>query len=237
MLAILKNKFAHEIHAYVSPHLECCVGSSPQVHNNRSLAGTSPGAPRECSRYRTNMINRWLYTIRERFTAEIQPRFQSYQSFSGFTAITELVTLDSMMCPEVIDELVDEDWHHNVYEDFRTSLFRDLDYLLSRGPLDRSRHQIVAIRERPDGSESIPSGFERCGHDIMDSYFGNSTLTNCGPVPEAFNPTDVNTYGLIDDRNTAYAIRDKMRILQPDDPHLGACEVWLLARRLPNVRS
>jgi O-antigen/teichoic acid export membrane protein len=30
-------------------------------------------------------------------------------------------------------------------------------------------------------------------------------------------------------------IRDTMRNLQPDDSHLGSCEVWLVARRLPNT--
>ncbi len=68
----------------------------------------------------------------------------------------------------------------------------------------------------------------------MDSYLGNSTLINCGPIAEAFRPSEVNQFGLIDDREKAFAIRDTMRKLQPDDPHLGSCEVWLLARRVPN---
>lgn len=180
------------------------------------------------------MMITWLYTIRSRFTADTQPGFQKYQEFSWFWDITELVTLDSIMCRQLIDDLVEEDWEHNVHKDFRLYLFRDLDYLLSRKKLDRSRHQIFAICERPDGTEAIPDGFERCGHDIVDSYIGNSTLTNCGPIPLAFKPTDVNTYGLIDDRELAYGIRDKMRNLKPNDPHLGACEVWLVARRLPD---
>jgi len=180
-------------------------------------------------------MSEWLYTLRERLTSEMTSRFDDYRSFSGFTAITELVTLDSMMCPDLITELSTEDWSRNVQEDFRTELFYDSNYLLSRQPLDRSKHQIIAACEHPEGTEIVPTGFVFCGHDIMDSYFGNSTLTNCGPIPEAFNPTDVNGYGLIDNRDTAFRIRDTMRKLQPDDPHLGACDVWLLARRLLNV--
>jgi len=177
----------------------------------------------------------WLYTIRERLTSTPKQRFDSYRAFSGFSHITELVTLDSMMCPDLVDELRNEDWEHNVQKDFRTELFRDADYLLSRQPLDASKHQLFAALECPPAEVVVPRGFTICGHDIMDSYFGNSTLTNCGPIPEAFKPTEVNELGLIDDRDRAFAIRDTMRKLQPDDPHLGACEVWLLARRLPNV--
>jgi hypothetical protein len=139
------------------------------------------------------------------------------------------------MCPDLIDELRTEDWDHNVQEDFRTELFRDANYLLSRQPLDASKHQLIAALECPPAGLVIPNGFTVCGFDIMDSYFDNSTLTNCGPLPEAFTPTEVNNLGLIDDRDRAFAIRDSMRTLQPDDPHLGDCEVWLLARRLPNV--
>jgi hypothetical protein len=43
----------------------------------------------------------------------------------------------------------------------------------------------------------------------------------------------VNRWGLLDDCQHAYAIRDRMRHLQPDDPHLQACEVWHIARKLP----
>ena len=177
----------------------------------------------------------WLYTIRERLTANPQPRLDDYRAFSGFHHITELVTLDLMMCPDLVDELRIEDWEYNVQEDFRTELFRDSSYLLSRQRLDASKHQLIAVLECPPAKFVVPNGFTICGYDIMDSYFGNSTLTNCGPIPEAFKPTDVNDFGLIDDRDNAFAIRDKMRALQPDDDHLGACEVWLLARRLQNV--
>ncbi|GAA5504606.1 hypothetical protein [Novipirellula caenicola] len=176
----------------------------------------------------------WLYTLRERFTPDLTDRWDRYRHFSGFHDIAELVTLDSMMCPDVITELRDDDWQYNVHEDFRTELFRDGDYLLNRQPLDPLLHQLIAAHEHPDGSESIPAGFTFCGYDIMDSYFGNSTLTNCGPIPEAFTAEDVNRYGLVQDLAAALRIRDAMRKQEPDDPHLGQCEVWLVAQRIPN---
>jgi hypothetical protein len=177
-------------------------------------------------------MSEWLYTIRERCTPETQEGWEGYLAFSGFKHITELVTLDSIMCPDIITDLIDEDWSHNVQEDFRIAFFRDSEYLMDRQPLDPLRHQLLAILECPDRSKSVPLGFTRCGFDIMDSYLGNSTLTNCGPIPEAFDPSTVNTFGLLSDGETAIEVRDKMRRQRPVDSHLGDCEVWLIARRL-----
>lgn len=178
-------------------------------------------------------MSQWLFTLRERFRPGISAGWDKYLSFSQFAHIRELVTLDSIMCPQVITELCDEDWNHNVHEDYRTHLFRNADYLLTRPPVDPRRRQVLAIRERPDGAEAVPPGFARCGFDIVDAFNDISCLTNCGPIPEAFAPSQVNDYGLLPDVETARAVRDAMRRLQPEDPHLGQCEVWLIARHNP----
>jgi len=179
-------------------------------------------------------MTKWLFTIRERLTPHMSDRWNGYCDFSGFHAIDELVTLDSMMCPDIITDYCDEDWEHNIQEDYRTGLFRNADYLQRRQVLDPMLHQLIAAYEHPTGSETVPNGFTRCGYDIMDSYFGNSTLTNCGKIPDAFSPDDVNRFGLISDLNDALNIRNTLRKLQPDDPHLGECDVWLLGQQLPN---
>lgn len=56
---------------------------------------------------------RWLFTLRERLTPAMTVRWNGYRHFSGFHDIEELVTLDSMMCPDIITELRD-DWKYNV---------------------------------------------------------------------------------------------------------------------------
>ena len=177
-------------------------------------------------------MSEWLYTIRERCTPETLKGWKDYIAFSGFTHITELVTLDCIMCPVVIRDLVDEDWNHNIQEAYRIFFFRNAEYLLRRPPLDPVRHHLLALVECPDGTESVPVGFTPCGFDIVDSSFGNSTLTNCGPLPEAFDPSAVNTFGLLSDVQTAMEVRDKIRQQRPDDWHCCACEVWQVARRL-----
>ncbi len=174
----------------------------------------------------------WLFTLRKRFTLSESSRWDGYRRFSGFCDIAELVTLDGMMCPDIVRPLRDADWQHNVHEDFRTTLFYNAEYLINRQPIDSSSNQLLAVYECPDGSEVIPEGFTVCGYDIMDSEFGNSTLTNCGPIPATFAPQDVNRYGLVSDLSDALIIRDAMHKLQPDDPHLGDCKVWLVARRI-----
>lgn len=184
---------------------------------------------------REPQMSNWMFTIRERMTAN-REGFRRFQKFAGF-ANSEIVTLDSMLCSEVITELRDEDWEHNIHEDSLFCFFRDPKYLMQRQPLDTSKHQIVALFQPADSLATCPADFELCGHDIMDSHFGNSTLTNCGPIPEAFTSTDTNEFGLIDEYDKAVQVRDKMRALQPNDPHLGKCEVWLIARMLLNNSS
>ncbi|QDT56419.1 hypothetical protein Pan44_44730 [Caulifigura coniformis] len=159
--------------------------------------------------------------------------WQGVHAFAGFLNVDEVVTLDSILCPDVVSDLSDEDWNHNVHKDFRIFLFRDPAYLTARQPLDPTCHQLLAVLERPQISDNVPRGFARCGFDIVDSCVGNSTLTNCGPIPEMFDPSIVNELGLIADLPTALEVRDRMRKLSPNDDHLGACEVWLIARRLP----
>ena len=175
----------------------------------------------------------WLYTLRQRFTSSPQEAWDSYRSFSGFAHIEELITLDFLMCPNLVTELIDEDWDHNVNEDFRITLFRDPGYLRRRMPFDPDRHQILALKEHPAESEVLPEGAMWCGFDLLDSYCNISTLTNCGPAPEVFQPSEVNRWGLIDDWQRAYRIRDDMRRMSPEDAHFRQCDVWLVARVAP----
>jgi hypothetical protein len=158
--------------------------------------------------------------------------WDSYVAFSAFDHIAELVTLDYMLCCSIVEEVLDDDWNLNVQADIRLGLFRDPEYPLTRHPIDRERRQLIAALENPGPTDAVPNGFMFCGYDVMDSEVGISTLTNCGPIPEAFKPPDVNCFGLVDKVCDARRIRDRMRELQPEDSHLGDCEVWAIARRI-----
>lgn len=132
----------------------------------------------------------WLYTLRERVTSDMKDRFHGYRDFSGFAHITELVTLDSMMCPDVITDLRDEDWQYNLHEDFRTELFRDADYLLGRQPLDRSRHHLVAAFEDPEANSDPPPGSVR-----RNTSAALAATTLSATVPSS--STASGTYGIL----------------------------------------
>jgi len=178
-------------------------------------------------------MREFFFTLRRRFTRQTTEEWQGYITFSGFRHITEMVTLDCVLCPDLITDLMTEDWNHNVDQAFRTTLFRDADYLWTRQPFDPSRDQFLAIMEHPQGNEIPPAKFIQIGFDIMDSSFHHSTLTNCGPMPELFDPSNVNEYGLLPSIDLANEIRDRMRRNNPDDHHLGQCEVWSICRARP----
>ena len=133
----------------------------------------------------------WLYTARERFTPANTDSWGEYVAWIGFVHIEELVTLDHMLCPEIIDELTDADWPHSVQADFRTTWFHDLDYLRQRCPWQIGRDQIIAMIEQPIAENPPPSGFTACGFDILDGYDSISVLTNCGRFPGIIDPGSI----------------------------------------------
>ena len=178
-------------------------------------------------------MNDWIYTARKRFAPGLSAGWDGYIEFSEFRHIEELISIDSLLCPDLITEIKNDDWAHNIHQDFRLTYFRDLDYLLKRTSSCQCEYQILALLENPTESAPHPSGFIAAGFDIVDDCSGNSALTNCGPMPEIFSPADVNCYGLVAQLDYARVICAKMRSAFPDDPHLGDCGIWQVARRLP----
>ncbi len=174
----------------------------------------------------------WLYTVRERCTPAHSEGWANYVEWSGFTHISELVTLDTMLCSDRIDNLLPTDWQYNVQADFRLTWFTDLDYLRQRCPLRPGRDQLIAAIEQPATVLAPPVDFSPCGFDIVDAAGEISVLTNCGRFPGIFAPGDVNAMGLIDEFEMATAIAHQVRQAFPDEPHCQGCRVWQVARRI-----
>lgn len=162
-------------------------------------------------------VSDWIYTVRERFSPNHSQGWQEYAEWSGFTHLTELITLDTVLCSDRIDDLTPEDWHHNVQADGRLTWFTDLDYLRQRYPLASSQDQLMAAVENPETDLPPPDGFNHCGFDIIDAEGATSVLTNCGRFPGIFAPADVNTMGLIDGLEMAEAIAHQLRMTFPDE--------------------
>ncbi|MEA5511828.1 hypothetical protein VB715_18815 [Crocosphaera sp. UHCC 0190] len=172
----------------------------------------------------------WYYTARKKFAPSTTSDWQSYLNFSGFHHISELVSADSILCPNLVTEIIDSDWNHNVHEDLYIDCFLDFDYLKKRINFDPIWHNLLAIWERPTSIEIPLVGFEQCGFDLLDSYNSISVLTNCGQFPQLFKPDSVNRYGLFDDLSLACQSAEQLRNTYPEDPHCQDCRVWQITR-------
>ncbi|MFG6106794.1 hypothetical protein U2F10_31440 [Leptothoe sp. EHU-05/26/07-4] len=180
-------------------------------------------------------MTQWMFTARQRFIPPQTQDWHSYIKFSGFTHITEVVTLDYILCPDLIDDLMDEDWSYNVQADCRITWFTNLAYLRQRIRWRIGQDQLLAILEQPTHIHAIPPKFEFCGFDIVDDAEGNSVLTNCGQFSDqdaGFIPSDVNQFGLLSNLDHANAVAAQLRLSFSDDPHCRNCRVWQIARDL-----
>jgi hypothetical protein len=171
----------------------------------------------------------WLFTARERFTPA-NSGWADYIQWIGFAHVEEMVTLDHILCRELIDQPIDEDWSHNVQADFRITWFRDLAYMRRRCHWRIGRDQILAMTESPLTECVPPDGFASVGFDILDGFDDISVLTNCGQFPGIIDPHAVNRWGLLPDVTTAHAIACQVRESFPEHPHCKDCRVWQVAR-------
>ncbi len=90
------------------------------------------------------MLKIW-YTARQKFDPSDGQAWLDYIRWSKLTQLTEVVSLDTILCPSVINELTAEDWQRNVQENYHIFFFRDLDYLLSRVSTQTQSVNILAV--------------------------------------------------------------------------------------------
>lgn len=172
----------------------------------------------------------WIYTARKRFTPQVGDGWADYIKWIGFAKVKEMVTIDYMLCPNLITVLTDADWSHNVHVGHRTSWFHDLTYTRQRCDWRPGHDQIIAMLDSPEVEHTAPTGFAPCGFDIVDGFDAISVLSNCGRLPGIVDPLAVNAYGLLTDLATATTIAEVIRETFPDDPHCNDCNVWQIAR-------
>jgi hypothetical protein len=148
---------------------------------------------------------------------------------SRLTQLREVVTLDAILCPPIVDEILPQDWPHIVNEDFMLTYFTDLDYLLRRIGTERDRNLLCLYRNpeaHPSPSDSR-FGFE--GYDVVDVQGGISALTNCGGFPLAFVNEELNSVGLLPTRERATQVRTALLTNYPVEPH-AHCDAWAIFR-------
>lgn len=152
--------------------------------------------------------------------------WEDYVQWAKIPGLVEVVSLDTMLCPPLITEFVDEDWSHNVAEDFRLNYFYHLDYLLGR-VANHSRRNILGLYRNPETHIAEPPGpgpFVFTGCDLIEEQTQISALTNCGGFPKAFSNEELNCHGLDQDFDRAMEIKQALVREYPEEAH-AKCEL------------
>jgi hypothetical protein len=170
-----------------------------------------------------------LYIATERFDPAKGAQWDHYIAWSGLSQLREVVTLDAILCPRVIKEILPEDWNEIVNEDFMTDYFISLDYLMQRaGSLDG--RNLLCVYRNPEAKPFFhDSRFQFEGYDLVDVRGGISALTNCGGFPLAFENGDLNRVGLLPALDRAEAVRKALTVRYPSHDH-ATCDVWAIFR-------
>ena len=171
-----------------------------------------------------------MYSAVRRFDPACGDSWRDFLNWSGLSQIREVVSLNSILCPTICEELTDEDWKHNVQEDHKLHLFQDLEYLLDR--VGRSgRVNILALMQNPPDDELRSfddSRFAFRGFDLMDLQLGNCALVNCGGFPNPFSPDDLSECGLLTDHAKALLVQRLLRAEYSDcfDANSDVWAIW-----------
>jgi hypothetical protein len=170
-----------------------------------------------------------MYAAVARFDPSRGAGWRSFVDWSQLRQLKEVVSLDGMLCPNVVEELTDEDWKHNVHADERVCFFRDLDYLLEK-VVENQSASILAIIPHPtpaDITSFTDSRFVFRGFDLIEC--GVSALVNCGGFDKAFASHEVSDCGLLSDLPRALQVQKALKAEYPDDHHAN-CELWAICQ-------
>lgn len=176
-----------------------------------------------------------LFLITERFDPLSGERWSSFIRWANIPNLIEVVSLDSMLCPRIVTEFIDEDWAHIVNADFRLNYFCDLPYLMRRAGDGRRRNVLGLYRNPESHIEAAPAAgnFTFVGYDLIEEMTQISALTNCGGFPETFSNEELNERGLIGSFARAREVQKLLPQNNPDEPH-ALCELYAIWRLAEN---
>ena len=189
----------------------------------------------------------FLYTARETFDktydkgrkscdsegkCSYERSWNSFIEWSKLTHLTELLSLDAMLIETLVEPDYDnaDDWNFiHLFGQQQTGFFTTLDYVFKRmKPQDKFNLLTVVVEPDRECKDLNIDGYEFVGYELLDQYFSISPLTNCGPLVEAFLPSDLNDKGLIDDFDRAYDIKKRLLQKYPEISHAdtNVIAVW-----------
>lgn len=170
------------------------------------------------------------FIVTEPFSPIDGDRWRKYIEWSGLTQLNELVSLDSMLCPPLLEDVRDDYWPHIVHEEYMLDYFLDLDFL-KREVMGFQRLNLLCVVRNPTShAEYSPvGGFEFVGYDLVEAQTGISALNNCGGFPDVFANAELSVYGLLTDFSRARDVGANLRYLHPEEPHAN-CDLWTIFR-------
>jgi len=171
-----------------------------------------------------------LFTAVERFDPSCGERWRSYIEWSRLRQLREVISLDGVLCPNFFQDLIDEDWRHNVQADFKTHLFLDLDHVVRR-TRNVEATNVLAVIENPT-TEEIANfqhpHFVFRGFDLSEKFGGDvSVLLNCGGFDKAFLSSELSACGLLTEHARALEIQRLLHTEYPDEHHAD-CDIWAI---------
>jgi len=170
-----------------------------------------------------------IYAAVKRFDPACGEPWQKFIEWSGLTQLRQVISLDGILCPSIFRELTTEDWQHNVQEDFKTSYFHDLDYVLGKVAGDE-RVNVLAVIQEPAPAELVAFADPRFvwrGFDLIERSGEVSSLVNCGGFPKAFAGSILSECGLLTDQAKALNVQRLLRENYPEETHAD-CDVWAI---------
>ncbi|MBP2660213.1 MAG: hypothetical protein H6Q69_3245 [Firmicutes bacterium] len=153
---------------------------------------------------------------------------KKYIEWSRLIQVKEVVSLDCSLCPSVI-HIEDDDIEHLQQKESYYDIFNNLDWVLQRAKDVKDKQILAVLREPTKECKAIPfdSGFHFCGYDLVEDDTKISALTNCGGFDEAFLPSALSKYGLIEDFVEAKKVQLSLREKYPADDH-AYCTLWAI---------
>lgn len=160
------------------------------------------------------------FTATQQFGPVDGKAWRKYVEWSGLTQLTELLSLDPMLCPPALSEIRDDYWPHIVNEDYMLHYFHDLNFL-QRQIAGIPRINLLAVMRNPEKEppQSLAQDFEFVGYDLLDVDNTASALTNCGGFPAVFRNSELSNHGLLTDFRRAMEVKQLLRSLHHEEPH------------------
>ncbi|HWX53062.1 MAG TPA: hypothetical protein VN176_00585 [Verrucomicrobiae bacterium] len=171
------------------------------------------------------------FIVTKQFTPNDGNAWSKYIQRSGLTQLTELVSLDTMLCPTLLPKIKDDYWAHIVNEDFMIRFFVDFDFLMEQVAGIEKKNVLCVFRNPTQQPMAPPvANFEFLGFDLLETYGSDtSALTNCEGFPDVFANSELSSVGLLHEFERAVDVQTRLRSMHPEEPHAD-CDLWAIFR-------